>query len=145
MIREAHNEAGGNSGGGTLTEEAGQRDLFETYEASKGWQQFLKWKATPGAGKVMESYYRYAGGDFLTFGRTGVRTSARFIEERTRRDIRHGKRLGCRLDGYALNSHVTKPILIHMLREHPEWSVMFLQRELKPRKQRKITVTETVN
>lgn len=90
---------------------------------------FLDWKELPGAGLVMEAYYRYGAWDFRRYRLEGVRSSARFIEERVRDDIRCGKKRGIELDGYALNSHVTKPILMHMLMEHPEWAVMFVRRD----------------
>ena len=87
--------------------------------------EFLEWKVKPGAGLVIQAYYKYAAWDYRRFNLEGVPSSARFIEERVRDDIRVGKRRGVDLDGYTLNSHLTKPILMHMLTEHPEWRRMF--------------------
>ena len=87
--------------------------------------EFLAWKELPGAGLVMQAYYSYAAWDWRRFCNDGVPSSARFIEERVRDDIRVGKRRGVDLAGYSLNSHLTKPILMHMLGEHPEWRRMF--------------------
>jgi hypothetical protein len=87
--------------------------------------EFLEWKELPGAGLVMEAYYRYAAFYFRRHNEEGISASARLIEERVRDDIRVGKRKGVDLDGYKLNSHLTKPILMHMLTEHPEWRTMF--------------------
>lgn len=87
--------------------------------------EFLVWKELPGAGLVMEAYYKYGAWDYRRYRLEGVRSSARFIEERVRDDIRVGKKKGVALDGYTLNSHLTKPILMHMLTEHPEWREMF--------------------
>lgn len=87
--------------------------------------EFLAWKDKPGAGLVMQAYYKYAAWDWRRFCLEGVPSSARFIEERVRDDIRVGKHKGVELDGYTLNSHLTKPILMHMLAEHPEWAAMF--------------------
>lgn len=92
-------------------------------------KEFMDWKQLPGAGLVMEAYYRYGAWDFRRYRLEGVKSSARFIEERVRDDIRCGKKRGIELDGYALNSHLTKPILMHMLTEHPEWAVMFERRD----------------
>lgn len=85
------------------------------------WQDFLQWKLLPGAGLIMQAFYKYFHWDFRRYRLEGVRTSIRFIEERVRDDIRLGKHKGIKLDGYSLNSHLTKPILVHMLGEHPEW------------------------
>ena len=93
--------------------------------------EFLTWKELEGAGLVMSAYYSYAAWDFRRFRLEGVKSSVRFIEERVRDDIRCGKKKGVKLDGYALNSHLTKPILMHMLVEHPEWREMFDIRDQK--------------
>lgn len=103
-----------------------QPNLITTWTPPK---EFLDWKVLPGAGLVMEAYYRYGAWDFRRYRLEDVRSSARFIEERVRDDIRCGKKRGIDLDGYSLNSHLTKPILMHMLNEHPEWSVMFERRD----------------
>lgn len=91
--------------------------------------EFLAWKQKPGAGLIMQAYYKYAAWDHRRFLLEGVRSSARFIEERVRDDIRLGKRRGVDLGGYSLNSHLTKPILMHMLTEHPEWRQIFEVRD----------------
>jgi hypothetical protein len=103
-----------------------QLSLLPTFKP--GLQKFLDWKLLPGAGLVMAAYYKYAAWDYRRFADTGVPSSARFIEERVRDDIRVGKRQGVKMDGYALNSHLTVHIRDHMLVEHPEWTGMFEKR-----------------
>lgn len=92
-------------------------------------QKFADWKKLPGAGLVMQAYYAYAAWDYRRFVERGVPSSARFIEERVRDDIRLGKHQGIALEGYALNSHLTVPIRNHMIAEHPEWARLFEQRD----------------
>lgn len=108
--------------------------MSEQLELVTAWcppAEFLIWKELPGAGLVMEAYYRYAAWDFRRFRLEGVKSSVRFIEERVRDDIRCGKKRGIELAGYKLNSHLTKPILMHMLTERPEWLEIFEVRDKK--------------
>lgn len=94
-------------------------------------QRFAVWKQLPGAGRIMERAYRMTAGFFKRFQRRKIGVSQRLIEELLRDSMRIGRLKGVNEAGYELNSHFTKPILLHMLQEHPEWRPMFELREKK--------------
>jgi hypothetical protein len=98
-----------------------QTDLFEPTIA----QRFAAWKLTPGAGLILREFYRLAARYYRRYQIFGLGVSQRLIEEKVRDAIRLGEVRGVKENGYALNSHFTKPILEHMLHEHPEWAPMF--------------------
>ena len=56
------------------------------------------------------------------------------VDPTVRRCKDFARRFGC--------GGIVKPILIHMLREHPDWSVMFERRELKPRSLKRRVIVE---
>lgn len=96
-------------------------------------QRFAEWRQLPGAGLVMREYYRRAARGWRMFQKFRVGFSQRYIEEQVRHAIKLGELRGVAENGYALNSHFTKPILEHMLAEHPEWRPMFELREKQSR------------
>jgi hypothetical protein len=106
-----------------------QLPLLPATRTASDYAEFVAWKELPGAGEIMAMYYRHAGYFYRRYCESGVTVSVRLIEETIRDAIRQGRARGVDLDGYALNSHLTKPILLHMLDEHPEWQPMFKLRE----------------
>ena len=92
-------------------------------------QRFEAWKQRPGARKIMEKAYALAACFYRRFQARGIGVSQRYIEEQLRDWIRLGKLRGENESGYELNSHFTKPMLLHMLHERPEWSPMFELRD----------------
>ena len=90
---------------------------------------------------MLAEFYRRAARYYRLYQATGVGVSQRLIEELVRRSIRLGQVRGVSEQGYTLNSHFTKPILQHMLAEHPEWSPMFeVRNDVKPRYEETVIV-----
>lgn len=108
-----------------------QLDLVTRTRTAEDYSEFVGWKRLPGAGEIMRMYYAHGGYFYRRFLEKGQSVSVRLIEEMVRDDIRQGRAKGVELAGYKLNSHLTKPILLHMLTEHPEWKPMFELREPK--------------
>ena len=104
-----------------------QPNLFETDAISI---RFEKWKATPGAGKVLEMFYREAAFYFLRYRERGVGCSVALIEEKVRDEIRLCNITAAPERGFALNCHFCSRIVRRMIEEHPEWKVMFELRHL---------------
>ena|SRR5579859_608806 len=102
---------------------------------AEDYPEFVAWKALAGAGEIMRMYYAYFGFYWKRFQEKRVKVSVRLIEEKVRDEIREGRARGVKLDGYSLNSHLTKPILLHMLANHPEWRQAVEIREQRRRTQ----------
>ena len=114
-----------------LSPQSAAMGLLEVSENS--FQEFLTWRENPetaeATGKIMEKFYRICGRAFLDFCKFGVKFSIRFAEEQVRHELRMGKARGVALKGYAINSHLTKPILVHILTQRPEFRPMFEVRD----------------
>lgn len=105
--------------------------------SENSFNEFLVWRENletrPATGKIMEAFYRKCGIAYRRHLKWRVGFSIRLAEEEVRDEIRVGKARGVSLKGYALNSHLTKPILVHILTERPEWKPMFeIRNGVKP-------------
>jgi hypothetical protein len=118
-----------------------QQGLFPAHKPIA--QRFAEWKMTPGAGKVMQHFYRWAARYHRRFLQNKIGVSQRLIEELARDEIRTRQLRSAPENGYALNSHFTAQIARHMVAEHPEWRDMFILRKTGvTRRKRKVVVIE---
>ncbi|MEN6533344.1 MAG: hypothetical protein ABFD89_06755 [Bryobacteraceae bacterium] len=94
-------------------------------------QRFADWKTLPGAGKVLQMFYREAAFYFRRFQERGVGCSVALIEEKVRDSIRLESLRAVPERGFALNCHFCSRIVRRMIEEHPEWRAMFELRETR--------------
>jgi hypothetical protein len=118
-----------------LTPQGAAMSLLDVSDNS--FSEFCVWRENPttreATGRIMEKFYRICARAYARHLKWGVGFSIRLAEEQVRDEIRMGLARGVRLKGYALNSHLTKPLLVHILTEHPEWRPMFeVRRGVKP-------------
>lgn len=103
-------------------------------------QRYAQWRELPGARKVLQKAHAIGAVFFARFQRKGIGVSQRYIEEMLRDWIRCGLLRGEAADGFAYNSHFTRPMVLELIDRHPDWKPMFQLREPTPRRKRKVIV-----
>lgn len=127
--------------------ERGERREFQADLFGKSiMDRFDEWKMMPGAGKVLAKAYALAACFYRRYKSRGIGVSQRYIEEQLRDWIKLRVLISAPENGFAFNSHLTRPMVLHMIAHHPEWRGMFELREPKEKviERKTVVITERV-